>query len=108
MSESQLQHETQAVNKAWFTQLNVKERSTLVATFAGWMLDGMDAMVYSLVLPTLISLWHISKGEAGVAGNFGSPVVVAWRMARRTCCGSIRKGEGPADHDSLVCVLYVS
>lgn len=66
MSESQLQHETQAVNKAWFTQLNVKERSTLVATFAGWMLDGMDAMVYSLVLPTLISLWHISKGEAGV------------------------------------------
>ena len=69
MSESQLQNETQAVDKAWFTQLNVKERSTLVATFAGWMLDGMDAMVYSLVLPTLISLWHISKGEAGVLGT---------------------------------------
>ncbi len=26
-------------------------------------------MVYSLVLPTLISLWHISKGEAGLLGT---------------------------------------
>jgi MFS family permease len=56
-------------NKAWITELNANERSTLVATFAGWMLDGMDVMVYSLVLPTLISLWHISKGEAGVLGT---------------------------------------
>ena len=40
-----------------------------MATFAGWMLDGMDVMVYSLVLPTLISLWHISKGEAGLLGT---------------------------------------
>jgi MFS family permease len=69
MRESQLQPETQAANKAWITQLNVNERSTLVATFAGWMLDGMDVMVYSLVLPTLISLWHISKGEAGLLGT---------------------------------------
>jgi MFS family permease len=69
MRESQLQPETQAANKAWMTQLNVNERSTLVATFAGWMLDGMDVMVYSLVLPTLISLWHISKGEAGLLGT---------------------------------------
>jgi MFS family permease len=56
-------------NEAWITQLNGNERSTLVATFAGWMLDGMDVMVYSLVLPTLISLWHISKGEAGLLGT---------------------------------------
>jgi MFS family permease len=56
-------------NKAWISELNANERSTLVATFAGWMLDGMDVMVYSLVLPTLISLWHISKGEAGVLGT---------------------------------------
>jgi MFS family permease len=69
MRESQLQHEVQATDKFWFTQLDAKERSTLAATFAGWMLDGMDVMVYSLVLPTLISLWHISKGEAGVLGT---------------------------------------
>jgi MFS family permease len=33
------------------------------------MLDGMDVMVYSLVLPALIALWHISKGEAGLLGT---------------------------------------
>ena len=69
MSGSQLQHGVEAGNKAWITQLTVNERSTLVATFAGWMLDGMDVMVYSLVLPTLISVWHISKGEAGLLGT---------------------------------------
>jgi MFS family permease len=69
MSESQLHHEIKADDRAWFTQLNAKERSTLVATFAGWMLDGMDVMVYSFVLPTLIVLWHISKGQAGILGT---------------------------------------
>ncbi len=69
MSGSQLRHGVETVNKTWITQLTVNERSTLVATFAGWMLDGMDVMVYSLVLPTLISLWHISKGEAGLLGT---------------------------------------
>ncbi len=69
MSESQLRDTIEAPKRAWITQLNVKERSTLLATFAGWMLDGMDVMVYSLVLPTLITLWHISKGEAGLLGT---------------------------------------
>jgi MFS family permease len=69
MSGSQVRHGVEPAKKNWITQLNGKERSTLVATFAGWMLDGMDVMVYSLVLPTLISLWHISKGEAGLLGT---------------------------------------
>jgi MFS family permease len=69
MSGSQVQRGVEAVNKAWITQLDVNERSTLLATFAGWMLDGMDVMVYSFVLPTLISLWHISKSEAGLLGT---------------------------------------
>src|SRR5713226_7430600 len=69
MLKSQFRHGIEATNRPWFTQLNPGERSTLVATFAGWMLDGMDVMVYSLVLPTLISLWHISKGEAGLLGT---------------------------------------
>ena len=69
MSGSQLRHGVEGGDKVWIAQLTVNERSTLVATFAGWMLDGMDVMVYSLVLPALISLWHISKGEAGVLGT---------------------------------------
>jgi MFS family permease len=67
MIESQLRHE--ATNKPWFTQLNPRERSTLAATFAGWMLDGMDVMVYTFVLPTLVAVWHISKGQAGMLGT---------------------------------------
>lgn len=50
----------------WITRLSLPERSAFIATFAGWMLDGMDVMVYSLVLPVLLSLWHISKGQAGL------------------------------------------
>ena len=38
----------------------------MVATFAGWLLDGMDVMVYSFVIPTLIVVWHMSKGQAGL------------------------------------------
>lgn len=50
----------------WIGRLTGAERSALIATFAGWMLDGMDVMVYSLVLPVLLSVWHISKGQAGL------------------------------------------
>jgi MFS family permease len=53
----------------WFAQLDRSERTTLFATFAGWMLDGMDVMVYSFVLPALIVIWHISRGEAGLLGT---------------------------------------
>jgi MFS family permease len=69
MGETQLRDELEAKKKLWFTQLNARERSTLAATFAGWMLDGMDVMVYSIVLPTLVLLWHISKSEAGILGT---------------------------------------
>lgn len=53
----------------WLFQLDRTERSTLIATFAGWMLDGLDVMVYSFVLPTLIVIWHISKTQAGLLGT---------------------------------------
>jgi MFS family permease len=51
---------------AWILQLTPQERSTLVATFGGWALDGLDVMAYSFVIPSLIAAWHISKGEAGL------------------------------------------
>ena len=53
----------------WFTQLSGPERSTLIATFGGWALDGMDVMVYSFVIPSLLAAWHISKGQAGLLGT---------------------------------------
>jgi len=53
-------------NRSWIRQLSAPERAAFVATFGGWMLDGMDVMVYSLVLPTLLLEWHITKGQAGL------------------------------------------
>ena len=60
---------TAAPERFWLTQLDAEERSTLIGTFAGWMLDGMDVMVYSFVLPSLILLWHLSKAQAGLLGT---------------------------------------
>src|SRR5208282_5668912 len=55
--------------KLWIFDLTPQERSTLAATFGGWGLDGMDVMVYSFVIPTLIAAWHISKAQAGMLGT---------------------------------------
>jgi MFS family permease len=33
------------------------------------MLDGMDVTVYSFVLPTLIGLWQMTRGQAGLLGT---------------------------------------
>jgi MFS family permease len=64
-----MQAETESTpgqRRNWLSQLDAGEWTTLTATFSGWMLDGMDMMVYSFVLPTLMVLWHISKGQAGL------------------------------------------
>ena len=53
----------------WLTELTPGERNTLIATFGGWALDGMDVMAYSFVVPTLMTTWHISGGEAGLLGT---------------------------------------
>jgi MFS family permease len=50
----------------WLRNLTLRERSTLSATFLGWMLDGMDVMIYSFVAPSLLDLWHISQTQAGL------------------------------------------
>jgi MFS family permease len=57
---------TKPDQRAWFLQLTSTERNTLVATFGGWALDGMDVMVYSFVIPALIAAWHMSGGQAGL------------------------------------------
>jgi MFS family permease len=53
----------------WLTELTARERNTLIATFGGWALDGMDVMAYSFVIPTLMTTWHINGSEAGLLGT---------------------------------------
>jgi len=55
--------------KFWIAGLTSPERSTLIATFGGWLLDGMDVMMYSFAIPTLIVQWHLSHGQAGLLGT---------------------------------------
>ena len=50
----------------WFTELNLRERRTFWACFTGWALDAMDVQIYALAMPTLIMLWGLSKGQAGM------------------------------------------
>jgi MFS family permease len=68
-SETPNPDHTTSSEQIWIRQLSAPERAAFVATFSGWMLDGMDVMVYSLVLPTLIAAWHMSKGQAGLLGT---------------------------------------
>src|SRR6201981_247947 len=51
---------------AWFGELNTKERRTMGACFGGWALDAFDVQMYSFVIPTVIALWGLSRGEAGL------------------------------------------
>jgi MFS family permease len=51
----------------FFRTITVIERRTFFACSAGWALDGMDAVMYSLVLGTIMVLWKVHAGPAGLA-----------------------------------------
>jgi MFS family permease len=53
----------------WFRELTPKERSTMLGCFGGWSLDAFDVQMYSFVIPTVIGIWSLSKGEAGLIGT---------------------------------------
>jgi MFS family permease len=54
---------------SWISELSVNERRTFGAAVGGWALDAMDVQIYSFVIPTLISIWGLTRGEAGVIGT---------------------------------------
>jgi len=51
---------------AWFSELTARERRTMGACFGGWSLDALDVQIFSFVIPSLLALWRISAGEAGL------------------------------------------
>lgn len=51
----------------FYRDMTGPERRTFWACFGGWALDGMDFMIYPLVLSSLMTLWQVSKGSAGLA-----------------------------------------
>lgn len=52
---------------AFFKDMSPPERRTFWACFVGWTLDAMDFMIYPLVIGTIITLWSVDRGTAGLA-----------------------------------------
>ncbi|HTZ35071.1 MAG TPA: MFS transporter [Stellaceae bacterium] len=53
----------------WFRELTARERSTMLACFGGWSLDAFDVQMYSFVIPTVIAVWGLTTGQAGLIGT---------------------------------------
>jgi MFS family permease len=54
---------------AFYRDMSLPERRTFWACASGWALDGMDFMIYPLVIGTIIALWKVNAGTAGLAGT---------------------------------------
>jgi MFS family permease len=54
---------------SWYQNFSKREKLTFWACFSGWSLDAMDAQLFSFMVPALIALWHLSKGQAGYLGT---------------------------------------
>jgi MFS family permease len=54
---------------AFYRDMNTAERRTFWACATGWTLDGMDFMIYPLVLGVIIKQWSVDPGTAGLAGT---------------------------------------
>jgi MFS family permease len=54
---------------AFYRDMNLSERRTFWACASGWALDGMDFMIYPLVIGTIIRMWTVEAGFAGLAGT---------------------------------------
>ncbi len=50
---------------ALLTLLTKEERRAFIACAGGWALDAMDVQLYSFVIPALIYIWGITRGQAG-------------------------------------------
>jgi MFS family permease len=49
----------------WLQDTSSRERRTLLAGFLGYGLDGFDFMIYTFIIPTLLTAWSMTRAEAG-------------------------------------------
>ncbi len=64
----------------WLQETNRSERKTLAAAFMGYGIDAFDSMIYTFMIPTFITLWGMSKTEAGyiATGSLISSAIGGW------------------------------
>src|SRR5215831_10850152 len=51
---------------AFYRGMTVPERRTMLACALGYALDGLDFTIFTLVLGSVISYWHVDRGSAGL------------------------------------------
>ena len=54
---------------AFYREMDLPERRTFWSCFGGWTLDGMDFMIYTLVIGSITTLWKVDAASAGLAGT---------------------------------------
>lgn len=55
----------------WLGSFSRPQRSAILGASAGWAIDGFDFVIYSLVMPTLIAAWAMTRAEAGWIATSG-------------------------------------
>ncbi|MEM5458856.1 MFS transporter [Paraburkholderia phytofirmans] len=55
-----------AERRGFIAEMSQTERRTFIAAFGGWALDAFDFMVFTFVISTLGTIFHIDKGQAGM------------------------------------------
>ncbi len=75
-----MQNESDRSLSGFYKTMNPREKKTFWGCFMGWALDGMDFMIYPLVIGTIISLWQVDRGLAGLAvtGNLLASALGGW------------------------------
>jgi MFS family permease len=57
----------------WYASMNPPQKRTFWACLMGWALDAMDVQLFAFVIPTLLTVWGMTKSEAG---NIGTAALV--------------------------------
>jgi MFS family permease len=53
----------------WYKELDTNGKRTFAASFLGWAIDALDYMVFTFAISSLIHLWGIDRGQAGMLGT---------------------------------------
>jgi MFS family permease len=93
---------------AWFGELNPGKRRTMGACFGGWALDAFDVQMYSFVIPTVIALWGVSRGEAGLIGTGTLLLSSLGGWFSGTLADRFGRVRMAADHDFVVFDVHLS
>ena len=59
----------EAATLGWLRSAPAASKRALVAAALGWMFDGFDIMVYSMVLTAVIADFGMSKAAGGALGS---------------------------------------